>query len=148
MEALSTAEDSESNFEITPYREKFESAMNDDINTPLALSVLFEIITDANKLITKSSLSAKDAKNILAFWKKINSVFGLTLYGQVEIPQELIDLAEKRKKAKLEKDFKKSDMIRKEIENLGYTIEDLKDEVNSEGREGALGHNNYLIKKQ
>lgn len=133
MEALSTAKDSEPTFEITPYREKFESAMNDDINTPLALSVLFEIITDTNKLLMENSLNAKDAKNILAFWKKINSVFGLVLHGQVEIPSELTALAESRKNAKLNKDFEKSDKIRKEIENLGYTVEDLKD-------------NNYSIK--
>lgn len=127
MEALSTADNSGQNFEISPYQEKFESAMNDDINTPLALSVLFEIIADANKLLAQSSLGAKDAKNILVFWNRLNSVFGLTLHGQVEIPPELTILAEKRKKAKLEKNFALSDDLREKIEKMGYVIEDLKD---------------------
>lgn len=126
MEALSTADNSGQNFEISPYQEKFESAMNDDINTPLALSVLFEIIADANKLLAQSSLGAKDAKNILVFWNRLNSVFGLTLHGQVEIPLELTILAEKRKKAKLEKNFALSDDLREKIEKMGYVIEDLK----------------------
>ena len=133
MEALSTAETKEANFDIAPYREKFELAMNDDLNTPLALSVVYELITDANKLLLKSLLSAQDAKKILAFWKKINTVFGLTLHGQAEIPEELTALAEKRKQAKEQKDFALSDELRKKIESLGYAVEDLKD-------------NNYLIK--
>ncbi|MFA5899080.1 MAG: cysteine--tRNA ligase [Hyphomicrobium sp.] len=134
MEALSTAKTKEANFDITPYQEKFESAMNDDLNTPLALSIVYELITDANKLLLKSLLSAQDAKKILAFWKKINTVFGFMLHGQTEIPAELTMLAEKRKQAKEQKDFTLSDELRKKIESLGYAVEDLKD-------------NNYLIKK-
>ncbi|MFZ2226067.1 MAG: cysteine--tRNA ligase [Candidatus Moraniibacteriota bacterium] len=134
MEALSTAETKEANFDIMPYQEKFESAMNDDLNTPLALSIVYELITDANKLLLKSLLSAQDAKKILAFWKKINTVFGFMLHGQAEIPTELTMLAEKRKQAKEQKDFALSDELRKKIESLGYAVEDLKD-------------NNYLIKK-
>jgi len=134
MEALSTAETIGDNFDINLYQEKFESAMNDDLNTPLALSVVYELIGDANKLLLESKLSATDAKKILAFWKKINTVFGLTLHGQAEIPEELTVLAEKRKKAKLDKDFALSDELRKKIESLGYIVEDTKD-------------NNYLIKK-
>lgn len=137
MEALSTTKEDETEtvFAITQYREKFESAMNDDLNTPLALSVLYALMTDANKLLVNSALGAGDAKKILAFWKKINSVFGLTLSGQAEIPKELIELAEKRKNAKLDQNFEQSDKLRQKIESLGYVVDDLKD-------------NNYLIKKQ
>lgn len=135
MEALATAENTTSNFDITPYQEKFESAMNDDINTPIALSVLYELITDVNKLLVASSLSAQDAKKILSFWKKINSVFGLTLCGQAEIPQEIIELAKKREIARKNKDFQSSDKLRDEIDKLGYIIEDIKD-------------NNFIIKNK
>ncbi|PJA89495.1 MAG: cysteine--tRNA ligase, partial [Candidatus Moranbacteria bacterium CG_4_9_14_3_um_filter_33_15] len=50
------------------------------------------------------------------------------------IPNFIIDLAEKRKEARLKKDFATSDKLRNEIEKLGYLIEDLKD-------------NDYTIKK-
>jgi cysteinyl-tRNA synthetase len=133
MEALSTAQDSNSNFNITSYQEKFEAAMDDDLNTPLALSVLYGLITDANKLLAESSLGATDAKKILAFWKKINSVLALVLHGQVEIPQEILELVKKRETARIQKDFSTSDKIRDEIDKLGYTIEDIKD-------------NNFIIK--
>lgn len=133
MEALATSENSDSNFDIKPYQEKFEIAMNNDINTPVALSVLYELITDANKLIVASALSAQDAKKILAFWKRINSVFGLVLHGQVEVPQEITDLVKERELARKNKDFKKSDQLRDAIDKLGYIVEDTKD-------------NNFIIK--
>jgi cysteinyl-tRNA synthetase len=127
MEALATAKDSQSSFDIETYREKFETAMDDDLNTPLALSVVYELITEANKLVMDSRLSAQDAKNILAFWKKINSVFGLVLTGQVEIPQEITDLVKQREDARAQKDFQASDKLRDEIKRLGYIIEDTGD---------------------
>jgi cysteinyl-tRNA synthetase len=117
LEALATAKEAETTFIITRYQENFE------------------FIADANKLLVNSALSFGDARKILALWKKINSVFGLRLFGQAEIPKELIELAEKRKNAKLDQNFEQSDKLRQKIESFGYIVEDLKD-------------NNYLIKKQ
>ncbi|EKE11712.1 MAG: hypothetical protein ACD_15C00034G0005 [uncultured bacterium] len=133
MEALSTSQDTESGFDIDSYQKRFEDAMDDDINTPLALSVFYELMTEANILLMKSSLKGQDAKKILAFWKRINSVFGLELHGQVEIPQEILDLVKKRENARKNKDFQTSDKLRDEIERLGYIIEDTK-------------NNNFIIK--
>lgn len=129
------------------YLKRFEDAMDDDLNTPLALSVIFEIITETNKLIAENKLSAKTAGNILSFWKKVNKVFGLVI-KKTEIPEEIKVLAEERKQARNNKDFATSDELRKKIEDAGYIIEDLKDKVNSGEREGALGHNEYSLKKK
>ncbi len=140
------------------YRKRFEEAMDDDLNTPLALSVVYDLITETNKLLSEDKLSPTTAKEILTFWDKINKVFGLIIStytlkakkahfkltgGDVnfsinkneELPEEITKLAQKRIEAKLSKDFVMADKLRKEIESLGYSMEDLKD-------------NNYLIKKQ
>lgn len=123
------------NFKAKPWLEKFESAMDDDLNTPLALSVLYELITETNKLIAENKLGAKDAKNILAAWKKMNKVFGLEIASSaIEIPENITALAEERKVARVQKNFKASDDLRDKIAELGYIIEDLKD-------------NDYTIKK-
>jgi cysteinyl-tRNA synthetase len=114
-------------FDTKKFQEKFESAMDDDLNTPLALSVLYELITEINKKITENTISSDDAKKILAFWKRMNSVFGFVLSGQAEIPQEIKDLVQKREDARNGKDFKKSDDIRALIEKKGYILEDTKD---------------------
>lgn len=116
------------------YQKRFEEAMDDDLNTPLALSVIYDLITETNKLLSDDKLSPATAKEILSFWNRVNKVFGLVIADIVEIPEKIIILAERRKKAKREKDFTLSDDLREEIEKEGYLVEDLKD-------------NNYLIKK-
>ncbi len=114
------------------YQKRFENAMNDDFNTPLALSVLYELIAKTNKLIHAGNL---EAGGLLALWKKINKVFGLKISSSaIEIPEEVKKIAEKRKIARHEKDFQKSDQLRDQIAEMGYIVEDLKD-------------NEYLIRK-
>jgi cysteinyl-tRNA synthetase len=127
---------SDEKINISKYKDKFEKAMNDDINTPLALSVLYELITETNKLISEKKLSLKNAKEIINFWKKINKVFGLTIETKKsDAPEEIESLAKKRFLAKKSKDFENSDKIRNEIEQKGYIIEDTDDD-------------SYLIKKK
>jgi len=110
------------------YQEKFESAMNDDLNTPLALSVLYNLITETNKLISQKKLDKKTAKNILGLWNKMNKVFGLTIKEkQTEIPAEIKNLAQEREQARQQKDFQKSDDLRELIRKKGYEIKDEKE---------------------
>lgn len=115
------------NFNADSFREKFEAAMDDDLNTPLALSVVYEMITDVNKKIAENSFSSEDAKKTLVLWKKMNSVFGFVLSGQAEIPEEIKKLVQERESARQGKDFKKSDDLRALIEKKGYIVEDTKD---------------------
>jgi cysteinyl-tRNA synthetase len=120
----------EASIDLKKYQERFEEAMNDDLNTPLALSVLYELITETNKLMAENKLGAEDAKNLLSLWEKMNKVFGLIIKkDEAEIPEEIIKLAEERKQARINKDFPKSDELRKVIEEKGYLIEDLKENV-------------------
>ena len=118
------------------YQKRFEAAMDDDLNTPLALAVLYELITETNKLIAENKLSADGAKNISAFWEKINKVFGLVIASSaIKIPEEIMKLAKERKLARENKDFAKSDELRDKLDTLGYFVEDMKD-------------NNYVIKQK
>jgi len=109
-----------------PNIQNFESAMNDDLNTPLALSYLYELITKTNKQIT--DLSAEEAGEILATFEKMNKVFGLKFQEkETEIPKDVKKLADERLEARKGKDFQKADDLRKEIEKMGYIVEDLGD---------------------
>jgi cysteinyl-tRNA synthetase len=109
---------------VAEFEKRFEEAMNDDLNTPLALSVLFDLISTTNKITSQQRIPSKKAKQILSLWKKINSVFGLKLNGQAEIPEEILMLAKNRENARKEKDFQKADDFRKNIEEKGYSVED------------------------
>jgi len=118
-----------SQLDIKKYQEKFEKAMDDDLNTPVALSVLYELITETNKL------NPSNKKEILGLWEKMNKVFGLNISKEeAEIPEEIRKLAQERDNAKKIKDFEESDKIRKMIEEKGYIVEDMK--------------GNYKIKKK
>jgi len=128
LEAVTTRNiESVETFDVSAYQEKFEVAMDDDLNTPLALAITYEIITEVNKKIDEEVLSSEDAKKILVLWKKINSVFGFVLNGQAEIPEEIKKLVAEREAARNGKDFKKSDELRKLIEQHGFILEDTKD---------------------
>ena len=112
----------------------FENAMDDDLNTPLALSALYDMITHVNKKISSGEVNAEKTAKILTTFEKMNKVFGLKFQKkETKIPENIKELADERLEARKNKDFQKADELRKEIEKLGYIIEDL--------------GNNYKIKK-
>ena len=101
------------------YLTKFENDINDDINIPKALAVLWEVLND-------NSLSDRD-KYILAL--NFDKVLGFNLGNLVKekIPSKIIELAKERLFARNNKDWKKADKLRDEINQLGYIIEDTKE---------------------
>ncbi|MDP1845520.1 MAG: cysteine--tRNA ligase [Candidatus Moranbacteria bacterium] len=104
----------------------FESAMDDDLNTPLALSILYTLITDTNKKLSKNKLDSNGASEAFATFEKMNKVFGLKFpEKETEILEEVKKLADERLESRKSKDFQKSDKLRKEIEKLGYVVEDM-----------------------
>ena len=110
---------------IQEYKEKFIQAINDDLNMPLAMSVIWEVARNEKK-------SCKLAELLLEFDK----VLGLDLkesekylnqQRDIEIPSEIIELLEERKKARNEKNWKLSDEIRDKIKEKGYIVKDTKE---------------------
>lgn len=98
------------------YKQKFTEYLNDDLNTPRALSLLWDLMKDEN-------ISPADKKaTILDF----DQVLGLDFKNlKIEkIPEKILQLMKKREEARDNKDFKKSDELRKEIHSLGYKIKD------------------------
>ena len=106
---------------IPSYRAAFLSAINDDLNIPEALSVVWQIIKDDN-------ISDTEKKSFLLDFDKILGL-GLNKIKKsvVEIPAKIKELAEARAKARQEKNWQKADELRKEIEKAGYKIEDTKE---------------------
>ena len=95
-------------------------AINDNLNTPLALGVLFSMLKNEQK-------SADIYKLSLDFDK----VFGLKLdevkAKQVDVPSEVQALAQARWEAKLNKNWAEADKLRNKVSALGYEIKDGKD---------------------
>jgi cysteinyl-tRNA synthetase len=97
--------------EVNPiYIRKFEKRINDDLDMPGALAVLWEMLRDESAIGKKKTV------------EKMDKIFGLNLFP--EIPKEIKDLAEKRLRARLEKDWKQSDDLRQELLREGWKIKD------------------------
>ncbi|MEK9186211.1 MAG: cysteine--tRNA ligase [Patescibacteria group bacterium] len=106
---------------ITESENNFNEALDDDFNTPEALATIFRLINELQQEMW--SLSKRSAKNA-AKWivRKLNL---LGSRPQIpKIPLKIKLLARKRELSRHSKQFTKSDALRKEIETLGYTIED------------------------
>ena len=105
---------------LQKYSKDFLDAINDDLNIPLALGVIWTMLKNQEKSV--------DIYNLVL---KFDKALGLELdkeeiVSQV-IPQEIVELAEKRLVARKNKDFATSDNLRDEISNLGYEIKDSKE---------------------
>lgn len=115
---------------ISKTQKEFEIAMDDDFNTPKALSSLFKLITKSNALLAKNRLSQADARDILKLLKKIDKVFNFIFWEKLKkekIPKEILKLVAEREKYRKQKNWKKADEIRRKIKDLGYQIEDIKE---------------------
>lgn len=104
--------------------EKFENAIKDDLNISVALSTLYDFMHEFNKL---EKISKKDIEFAKLFFQKTNIVFGILNDKKEIIPPQIIKIANQRKIAKQNKDFKLSDNLRDKILELGYFIKDDKD---------------------
>ncbi|MDA3855866.1 MAG: cysteine--tRNA ligase [Candidatus Woesearchaeota archaeon] len=100
--------------------QKFENAIFDDLNTTIALSAVYEFMTEFNKI---KEYSKNDLKLAKIFMQKTDKVLGL-IKDDEEIPLEVLELAKERVKVRVNKNFEESDKLRDEIEELGYEIKD------------------------
>ncbi len=111
------------------YRLEFESVLRDDFNTPQALSVLFEMAREINRLRDQNQLEAaaalgnrlKSLGGVLGFLQAAPDSF---LQGQVNNSAEIEDLIQQRFAARQVKNWVKADEIRQKIDAMGISIED------------------------
>ena len=107
---------------IEEYENRFHEAINDDLNIPIAMSVVWEVVRNSKK--------SKDLADLLL---KFDTVLGLNIKNseetklKLDIPEEIQSLINKRKKARDEKNWKLSDELRDKIKQLGYQVIDNKD---------------------
>ncbi len=109
---------SEDIFKLSSFMDKFANAINDDLNTPEALAVMWEML----KAMPKS-------EDVYHYALRMDEVLGLKLDEPIEeikqeIPNEVTELANKRWDAKKNKNYALADELRAKISSLGYEIKD------------------------
>ena len=107
--------------ELERLENEFHKAINDDMNMPLAMSFVWEVIKYPKK-------SPKIAELLLKF----DTVLGIKIdkeenNEEIEIPEDVLQLVEERKQARQEKNWAESDRLRDLIKEKGYEVKDTKD---------------------
>lgn len=107
---------------IGKYRTEFQAAIDDDLNVPLALGVLFTLLKEPK------------SKDVYALALEFDKVLGLSFDKvsapkpePVEVPAEVAALVKKRAELKAAKNWAEADAVRAEIASLGYSVADTKD---------------------
>ncbi|MGN1092892.1 MAG: cysteine--tRNA ligase [Monoglobaceae bacterium] len=125
-----SGEDREANAEekevlngISGHKDKFIAAMDDDLNTADAISAIFELVADVNKIITKKpakSVCEECAKAI----RELGAVLGLLQGGSGEADDDIQAILAERADARANKDWAKSDELRDKLRDMGYAVKD------------------------
>ncbi len=106
---------------IQEYKTKFQEAINDDLNMPVAMSIVWDVVKNPNK-----------SKQLADLLLDFDRVLGIDIQKEneqknLEIPDEIGQLLEKRKQARENKDWSLSDQIRDELKEKGYIVKDTKE---------------------
>jgi len=117
------------------YSDKFHNAMQDDFNTPSAISVLFEMARQVNSL--KKDNEIEEATKLASELYDLSSILGLLQQDPNDYFRDGINISEtqiqslidKRNKARAEKDFTLSDKIRDDLLEMGIALEDRNNET-------------------
>ena len=107
--------------DIQSYVNDFYDALDDDLNTPRAIAALFAMMEKINKDLWKAK-----KKDLLVAKKtliELLGIFGIKTFD-AKIPRKIQQTAAKRELSRTNKQFEQSDALRKEIDALGYVIED------------------------
>ena len=110
---------------IEEYRKRFMNAVNDDLNMPLAMGIVWEV--------ARNEIKSKQYAKLLIEFDKIlgldieHSKDYLEKEEKIELPEEIKSLVEQRKQTRENKDWAESDRIRDLLKEQGYVVKDTKE---------------------
>jgi cysteinyl-tRNA synthetase len=105
----------------------FDNALNDDLNTHLALSAFFQLVKETNRLAAEEKLGSKDAQIIKKELERMMEILGLSIPEMTENEKQEIDnLISSREKFRKEKQFEEADKIRDKLNEMNIELIDHK----------------------
>jgi cysteinyl-tRNA synthetase len=105
-------------------RERFDAALDDDLNAPEALGALHGLAGEVNKRLERGALSRAGGARVKALLDRFDRVLGFLPPRREEAPEAVRALAAEREQARARRDFAASDELRRRIRGLGYLVED------------------------
>ena len=104
-------------------KQKFITAMDDDLNTPDALAAIFDFVKEINTL--SDGVSRAALEQAASAFDELTGVLGL-LYNRKksDVPADVMALVEERAAAKKAKDWARADAIRAQLTEMGWAVTD------------------------
>jgi cysteinyl-tRNA synthetase len=102
-------------------RERFEAALDNDLNIAEGLGALFDMVHEGNRALDAGALNGAP---VLSLLEQINSVLGVLQFGGSTADAEVTRLVEARETARAERNWAEADRLRDEIAALGWEVRD------------------------
>lgn len=113
---------------LAEIKEGFLEAMDNDFNTPDALSIIFNYIRDVNRELDGGNISKSVLKDIKSFLTDFEAIFGIDFSKKIctdDKTNDLLDvIVDIREKLRQKKDFELADLIRSKLKDLDFVLED------------------------
>ncbi|HEY2916970.1 MAG TPA: cysteine--tRNA ligase [Candidatus Limnocylindrales bacterium] len=113
--------------QLSASRERFDTALDDDLNVSAGLAVIFDLIRETNRRIADRAMSTEDARRAAEVLQDLDSVLGLLPDAAVELPAGAAERLDARARARADRDWAAADRLRDELLELGVAVEDTRD---------------------
>ena len=101
---------------IDECKNEFDSALNNDFNTPLALAAYYKLIREVNSLAAEEKITQNSAKTILQEFERMSDILGIQIVKVTdEEKNQINEMIKKRDEYRIEKNYNEADKIRDEI---------------------------------
>jgi cysteinyl-tRNA synthetase len=115
-------------FDVQPLvaetQQRFEDALDDDLNIAGALGAIFEMVRTVNRAMAQYQLSATGVEQVATLMRRFDTVLGLLSAEQPPLERHVEVLMEERQRARQARDFARADALRAQIQERGYVVED------------------------
>jgi cysteinyl-tRNA synthetase len=114
---------------IAEVRSAYREALDDDLNLPQGVGLVFELVREANAALDAGRVSAEAREALLGFISEFDAHLDVVRAEEPGLADEVERLISERDAARKAKDFARSDQIRDELRSKGIALEDSKDGV-------------------
>ena len=115
---------------VNECKNEFDSALNNDFNTPLALAAYYKLIREVNSVAAEEKITVADAKKILPEFERMSDILGIKILKVSDDEKnEINQMIKKRDEYRAEKNYDEADKIREQIAERNIIFVDHKNKT-------------------